>query len=296
MGLRLERVTEASDARMLSYCAEHGLEHDASFLPGHDFGLSPDYPAYLLLKEATPVGAVVLMRSSRYVAVRRGRFSILHSALGSQDAYSMLLGAIRPHFEGLRTVYMFLPEKRRDTGLILTQLGFHIERYSFVLRRQAPAATQAAFPSGCIVQHLAVSDRPGIAEFAECVNAAFSHLEGHIDSSADDIGAWFEAKGYLEGGICLLRMNHEPIGTICVMREDEDSQSADISALGVLSGHRGVGLGRALLRYAITFALGQGLHSVVLSVNAANEAALTLYKSEGFVIHETMVCYSLDCT
>src|SRR4030067_1313109 len=123
MDLRLVKVTEAGDSRLLSYCAEHGLEHDSSFLPGRDFALSPDYPAYLLLKKGTPVGAVVLMRSGRYVAAQRGRLSILHSVLGSQHAYSMLLEAIRLHFRDLGTVYMFLPETRRDTRLILTQLG-----------------------------------------------------------------------------------------------------------------------------------------------------------------------------
>jgi ribosomal protein S18 acetylase RimI-like enzyme len=38
-----------------------------------------------------------------------------------------------------------------------------------------------------------------------------------------------------------------------------------------------------------------GLDPVVLSVNAENEAALRLYRSEGFVLTETVVCYALDC-
>ena len=42
MGMRLERVTEVDHARLVRYCAEHGAEHDASFLPGRDFALSPE--------------------------------------------------------------------------------------------------------------------------------------------------------------------------------------------------------------------------------------------------------------
>ncbi len=258
MDLRLERVTDAGDMRLLNYCAEHGSEHDSSSLPGRDFNLSPDYPAYLLLEEERPVGAVVLIRTSRYRGAQKGRFSILHSVLGSPRAYSMLLGAIHPHFRDLRTVTMFIPEGLHDTGLILAQLGFHIERYSFVLRREGQTAAQASFPEGCVVQHLAPSDRHELGEFAMCLNAAFTHLEGHIDLSGSDISAWFEEEGYLEGGLCLLRRKQEPVGTVWVTKDNEDSKAGDISAFGLLSTHRGKGLGRTLSALRDRIRVGQG--------------------------------------
>lgn len=295
MGMRLERVTEASHSRLVRYCAEHGSEHGASFLPGRDFAISPEYPALLLWKDGTVVGAVILMRTRRYLSARRGRFSILHSVLSSQEAYSELLGAIRPHFRDLRSVYLFIPEQKYDTAAILAQLDFHIERYSFVLENKEAVVAEVQFPDGYMVHHLGPFDHVGLSQFAQCLNEAFRKLAGHTDSSADDIRAWFDDEGYVEGGICLLTRNEEPIGTVCVMRDAENREAGELLAFGIVNQHRGMGLGRGLLRYACSFAVGKRLNPVILSVNAENEAALRLYKSEGFVLMETFVCYVLDC-
>jgi mycothiol synthase len=295
MSMRLERVTEAGDARLIRYCAEHGAEHDASYLPGRDFVLSPETPAFLLWEHGTVVGAAVLMRTARYRSAGRGRFSILHSVRGTQEAYAELLGAIRPHCSDLRSVYLFVTEQKRDTAAILAQLGFHIERYSFVLERRGAVAAEVRFPDGVAVQHLEPSDRVGLGDFACCLNEAFRNLAGHTDSSAGDIRAWFDEEGYVEGGICLLTRNREPAGTIYVMRDTEVREAGEVGAFGIAGRHRGLGLGRSLLRYACSFAAGMGLDPVVLSVNAENEAALRLYRSEGFVLTETVVCYALDC-
>jgi ribosomal protein S18 acetylase RimI-like enzyme len=77
--------------------------------------------------------------------------------------------------------------------------------------------------------------------------------------------------------------------------DDANPNAAEVCALGIVDQHRGKGLGKALLGYAIATALGKRLHPVVLSVSAENEAALGLYKSEGFTTTKTMVCYTLDC-
>jgi mycothiol synthase len=293
--LRVERVTEANEARLISYCAEYGSEHDASFLPGRDLPISAEHPAFLLLQGEAVVGAVVLMRSRRYESVRKGRFSILHSVLGTQEAYSALLGAIRPHFRALRSVYLFIPETKHDTAAILTRLGFRIERSSFVLQSSTAVVEEVLFPDGYAVQHLGPSDQVGLSQFAQCVNEAFCELAGHTDSTAADIRALFDDEGYIEGGICLLRRNQDPVGTVCLMRDAENAQAGELLALGVVNEHRGRGLGKRLLRYARSFAAGKGLDPVILSANAENETALRLYKTEGFVVTETTVCYALDC-
>lgn len=296
MGMRLERITGAGDARLVRYCAEHGAEHDASYLPGRDFSISPEYPAYLLWQDEAAVGAVVLMRTERYLSVRRGRFSIFHSVPGTREAYAALLGAIRPHFAGLRSVYLFIPEQKHDTAAILAQLDFRIERYSFVLENRGAGVAEARFPDGYTIHPLDPSDRAGLSQFASCLNDTFSELAGHIDSSADDIRAWFDDEGYVEGGICLLMRDQEPVGTFYVMRESENREAGEVGAFGILDRYRGMGLGRSLLRHACSFAAVKGLNPVILSVNAENETALGLYKSEGFVLTETVVCYALDCT
>jgi RimJ/RimL family protein N-acetyltransferase len=55
--------------------------------------------------------------------------------------------------------------------------------------------------------------------------------------------------------------------------------------IGLVDGHRGQGLGTALLRTTLAAALAQGLTRIALAVRADNERARRLYEKIGFV-HE----------
>ncbi|TFG48930.1 MAG: GNAT family N-acetyltransferase [Anaerolineales bacterium] len=296
MDLRIERVNQTNEPQLLRYSAEHGPEHDGSFLPGRDFAISQEYPSYLLLKDETAVGAVTLMQTPRYLSVKKGRFSIFHSVLNTEGSYQQLLDAIRAHFRDLKSVYLFLAEKKQASAAIMLQLGFQIERFSFVLEKEGVDLKDLTFPDGYTIQQLDPSDQVGISQFAQCVNEEFSELAGHTPSTAEDIRTWFDDETYLKGGICLLKWNQEPVGTMCMMREIENPQAGELIAFGIISQHRGLGLGRKLLRYAVDFANSQGLNPTILSVNAENKSALKLYQSEGFILTESVVCYALDCS
>jgi len=292
--LSIERVDDANARRLVQYGAEHGSEHDDSYLPGADFFPSPAEPAYLLLNDRQVVGAVALMRFPRYLSVGKGRFAIFHSVLNSEEAYSRLFEAIRPHVQGLRSVYLFIPEAKRDTAAFLTHLGFHLERYSYVLLNPQPSKHEVRFPEGFVVDPLTPAHSEGIDQFARCLNESFADLAGHTELTPGDVRLWFEDPAYLEDGICLLRNSGQAVGTLCITREYGNRHTAEVSGLGITSPLRGRGLGRMLLRYAGAFALNRGFHSVILSVNAENESALGLYKSEGYVLTDTVVCYALD--
>jgi len=281
---------------LLHYSAEYGSEHDGSYLPGRDFDISGEYPSYLLLKDEKAVGAVTLIKTQRYLSVNKGRFSIFHSVLNTEQAYRQLLDAIQPHFSDLKSVYLFLPEKKQISAANLAQLGFEIERFSFVLEKEGGEVKDVTFPEGYTIQHLDPDDLVGISHFAQCVNEEFSQLAGHTPSTAEDIRSWFDDETYLKGGICLLKRNQEPVGTMCMMRDIENSRAGELMAIGIASQQRGVGLGRKLLRYAVNFLNNQGLNPIFLSVNAENKSALKLYESEGFILTESVVCYALDCS
>ena len=295
MSLMIERVDDANIQRLVQYSAEHGPEHDDSFLPGRGFVASSVEPSYLLLRDTQVVGAVALMRTPRYLSAGKGRFAIFHSTLNSTEAYTRLFEAIRPHMRDLRSVYLFLPEKKGATAAILTNLGFHIERYSFVLIQREPARQEVRFPEGFVVEVLTPTQQTGIDQYARCINECFAGLAGHTDLPPADVRGWFDEESYVEGGICLLRNNGQAVGTLCVMRPYGDKNMAEVSGLGITPPLRGRGLGRMLLHYAGAFASSRGLHSVVLSVNAENETALGLYRSEGYELIDTVVCYALDC-
>jgi ribosomal protein S18 acetylase RimI-like enzyme len=111
----------------------------------------------------------------------------------------------------------------------------------------------------------------------------------------DGLREWFTDETYLEDGIVLLLHGDTPVGTVCVMNEYDDRKAADISALSVATAHRRKGLGRLLLKHAVCFAAARGLQPVFLSLNAENDRALHLYRSEGFVVTDKVVCFSRDC-
>jgi hypothetical protein len=107
--LKSTKVNSVDAPRLVRYFEDHGREHDESFLPGREFNLSPEYPSYLLWRDGEVVRAVVLMRTPRCRRVHKGRFSVFHTMLNSRESYAALLEAARPHFHGLRSVYLFLP-------------------------------------------------------------------------------------------------------------------------------------------------------------------------------------------
>jgi mycothiol synthase len=296
MKQKLIRVTEENETSLIQYCADHGGEHDGSYLPGRDFVITGEYPSYLLVVDEKIVGAVCLMRTKRFLSVNKGRFSIFHSVLNTGEAYSHLLGAIQPHIQDLRSVYLFIPEEKGETAAILKKLGFQIERFSFVLERSGDELTDVSFPDGFAVHQIDSSDQVGISQFAACLNEEFKVLAGHTPSAAEDIQTWFEESSHLEGGLCLLKKNQEPIGTISLMRDIENMEAGEILAFGILKEYRGLDLGRTLLRYGINFLIGKNLNPLILSVNGENHKALRLYQSEGFNLTESVVCYTLDCS
>jgi ribosomal protein S18 acetylase RimI-like enzyme len=235
------------------------------------------------------------MRTERFRKARKGRFSILHAFPCTRKTYSLLLKAMHPHFCCLGSVFLFLPERKRKVRAILEGLGFSVERYSSLMENRDPADPEVRFPRGFTVRPLDVSDWDGIRRFARCVNVNFRETAGHIDSSPDDIRRMFHEPGYLKEGICMLWKEREAVGTVCISREPETAGTAEIGGLSVDPRFREQGLGRMLLRYARRMAHASGLPAVVLSVNAENELAFRLYRSEGFLPLQTMVCYTLMC-
>jgi mycothiol synthase len=294
MANKIIPVDHENQKQLYDYCAKYGAEHDSSYLPGRDFELGDEHPSYMLLDNDKVVGAVSLMRTNRFLSVGTGRFSIFHSILGSREAYDKLLEAVRPYFQDLRSVYLFIPEQNQNTAGILDQLGFQVERYSFILERRGPSLPDPVLPQGISVQSLNREDQDGLRQFADCINEEFKELAGHTPSSPEFIQSFFDDPCYLEGGVCLLKKGTKAIGTIVMMQDVDDPEAGEIMGFGVLPEQRGTGLGRNLFRYGFNFLIDRGFQPVILAVNGENHNALKLYQSEGFNLTESVVCFSLE--
>jgi len=293
--LRIEAVHMDNRAQFIRYAADHGSEHDDSYLPGSGFDPSPEHPAYLLLHGDVVVGAASLMRTPRYLQAGRSRFSIFHSTDPSVQAYTLLFGAIRRHFDGLRSVNLFLPESRVGAADAVRRLGFSVERYSYIMVLRDVNPGGLTVPEGYALHPIRPMDEHLFREFARETNANFGGLAGHLPMPDDELRQWFTDETYLEDGIVLLLHGDTPVGTVCVMHEYEDRKAAGISALSVARAHRHKGLGRLLLKHAVCFAAWRGLQPVFLSLNAENDRALQLYQSEGFMVTNKVICFSRDC-
>jgi ribosomal protein S18 acetylase RimI-like enzyme len=292
--LSVQLVRRKNLAGFLRYVAAHGSEHDESFLPGAGYAPSDDHPAYVLLRGTEIVGAASLMRSARYRSVRRGRFSFFHCVDPAPPLYALLFDAIRRHLHRLDSVYLFLPEGCRASQPLL-QLGFTIERYSYVMKLDTFPPRGLALPRGMALVPVASSERHATQLFADAINANFRELAGHIPMQAGRIREWEADECFLPEGIVLLMDGRRAAGTVSITRDVDDAGAAEIGALSVAGERRGEGLGRVLLRHAVCFAAWHGLHPVYLSLNAENSRALRLYESEGFVVTATMVCYARAC-
>lgn len=290
------RVDKDNKGQLYDYCSKYAVEHDSSYVPGRDFELSEEHPSYLLVDDGQVIGAVSLMRTKRFLSVNKGRFSIFHANNGDPVVYKKLLHAIRPHMDDLENVFMFIPEKNGSSAEILSNLGFEVERYSFILERSEPALAEPVFPVGFLIHPLDPTDQEGLRQFAACLNEEFKELAGHTPSTGEDIQTWFEDQSHIEGGMCLLKKVDEPVGTISMMRDLDDMDAGEIGAFGILEKYRGQDLGRNLLRYGINFLIGKDLKPIILSVNGENRGAIKLYEKEGFILTESVVCYYLKNT
>ena len=185
---------------------------------------------------------------------------------------------------------------------LATSMGFTRSRVLWQMRRSLYAALPPAeLPDDITIR----SFLPGIddANWLALNAAAFADLPDQGRWTADDLNRrvgedWFDPQGFLlaeasDGNLAGFHWTkihgahahddhhhhhaHDPIGEVYV--------------IGVGPGHRGTGLGRALLLAGLQHLRTQGLTQAMLYVDSDNRSAIQLYESLGFVRWDTDVLY-----
>lgn len=316
----------------LAYAAAFGPSHDESFVPGPGFAPGPEKPSFLLRgSSGEAAGAVSLLLGRAQLASGRGRFALLHSGGaggGSREAYRALLrAALGAAIGKVRSLYLFLPEVLAQPRGWLEEAGFAFERTAYLMGREpdggaaaaggavatgGPASTGgaaaagaagstarigppgAALPEGYALEAIERGDRRRLAEFVAVRNRNFREVAGSSPAAVEDWEGLFDEPEALEGGILLLRSPEgEACGTLFIERDEEEG-SVFVGAVSVDEGKRGRGLGRALVREAVSRGAALGLPRAYLSVNARNGKALGLYLAEGFTVRKAMSCLAAD--
>jgi len=262
-----------------------GPEHDDSYLPSAEFVADEDHPSVILSSEdGSLVGAASLMLEEHYRKARKGRFMIFHSVTSHVEAYRSLLNAIKDMISEIDEVYLFVSPKQPIQS-ILEEIGFSLERYSFILKRKREKVS-LEIPEE--INFIDFDPETHGEIYCNIINLAFAEIAGHLDINQEWLRRYLLRSNVPSSGIQLLIRVNEPIGLF--FAEVNEDELLEIGPLAVLPSFQGQGYGRLLLRKALLLSLDLGLESV-LSVNAENEKALSLYIEEGFEKVSTKVCY-----
>jgi ribosomal protein S18 acetylase RimI-like enzyme len=158
--------------------------------------------------------------------------------------------------------------------------GLRHVRSSFFLVRPDSAGPlpNATFPDGVEVARYQWGDDDEAVHRLIFVDAEWASIPGHTER---DLAAWL-GKDPQRDGAFLARRDGRPVGW--VRGRVLDSGRGYVNTLAVAKPERGRGLGRALLLHAFADLQAAGGRGLALDVEAANQAAVGLYRSVGLEI------------
>ena len=209
-------------------------------------------------------------------ARRRGLGSALLARVAERLASSRFEGGV--HELGLAA---FMPNPAAEA--FAAAHGFEHTRWFWRMERPTAPAPDLNWPAG-IEPRMFVGSEAAIADYNDAYNASFARHYHFVPSTLATLRRRLEHPGALADGLLLAYR-----GDCCVgfCRNERMSSTGVIGVLGTIPEARGIGLGRALLRWAIASFGSRGFPRVGLMVDGENESALALYRSEGFEIERT---------
>jgi len=162
-------------------------------------------------------------------------------------------------------------------------LGFHTDRMFWLMERPRGAVNEPRWPDGIQTR---VFDGGGEAlkDWNAVYNDSFSEHYHFAPSSLDDARAIAAGPGFRADGVMLAYRGGRCVGFCrCELHE----KRGEIGTIGVAHEARGIGLGRALLRWGVGWVEAATTLPVTLTVDGENEGALGLYRAEGFAVTRT---------
>jgi mycothiol synthase len=293
----IEQLTTNRLGDFLLFCQTHRREVDDSFLYDEDlrdFVPGAENPTYVAL---TPhddiVGAASVLHGAYYRRGQKGRFRIFYVLPKyGQDLYPRLLASIVRQVPALDELYLFVRDDNAPMRAVLASLGFTIERWVYFMVRDPAPVVPPAWEDGYVLRPLVFHQDE--EDYCHVRNLGFASLIGsETPVTPDEVAGLKDRDDYLEAGIFLLYHHGQPVGVVRTSEDHQDGERVmNIGPLAVVPDHQGQGLGRQLLRTALSFGHGIGLATSVLSANVNNENAVRLYLSEGFEAREALVCYT----
>jgi mycothiol synthase len=218
----------------------------------------------------------------------------VHPSYRNQGVAGKLLGALQGK-RGLKGLSAWSHGNHEAAAELATRFGYGPVRELWKMRLMSSTAAlpDAGLPDGVSLRAFV----PGQDEQAWLAanRAAFSHHPEQGSMTFADLEArkaedWFDPAGFLlaedsEGE--LLGFHWTKVHP----RQGPHPSIGEVYVVGVTPAAQGLGLGKALTVAGIKHLQDQGLHAVMLYVDADNEAAVALYQKLGFIRWDTDVMY-----
>lgn len=162
-------------------------------------------------------------------------------------------------------------------------LGFEHERWFWMMERPRGDVRPPEWPAGVTTR---VFDRSEamLRDWNAAYNGSFIDHWRFVPSSLEDAARYAASPGFAADGLLVAYRDGEPAG-FC--RCERYPSRGEIGVLGTTRAARGIGLGRALLRWGVAWLESHTTTPVTLVVDGDNERALSLYRSEGFEVTRT---------
>jgi mycothiol synthase len=142
-----------------------------------------------------------------------------------------------------------------------------------------------AFPAGFMARAWDPG-RDSIPAFVDLLNRSFADHPTPVSWTEAAIRAAHEAPDFDPQDVLVIAPAGEPDRLVAFGRArshpSADPPYGEVKLIGVLPEWRGLGLGRAVLRWGIHHLAGRGVPTTALAVTAANERALQMYEAHGF--------------
>ncbi|KUM36212.1 mycothiol synthase [Arthrobacter sp. EpRS71] len=218
----------------------------------------------------------------------------VHPSYRNQGVAGKLLGALQGK-RGLNGLSAWSHGNHEAAAELATRFGYGPARELWKMRLMSSTAAlpDAGLPDGVSLRAFV----PGQDEQAWLAanKAAFSHHPEQGSMTLADLEArkaedWFDPEGFL----LAVNTEGELLGfhwTKVHPRQGPHPAIGEVYVVGVTPAAQGLGLGKALTVAGIKHLQEQGLHAVMLYVDADNEPAVALYQKLGFVRWDTDVMY-----
>ena len=166
---------------------------------------------------------------------------------------------------------------------LAARLHFAHERWFWMMARPRGGAPAPAWPAGIEVTTYDGSER-ALAGWLEAYEDSFAEHFRHVRATLEEGRQLAAAPSFRPDGLLLAWRGGKCVGFCrCVLFESR----GEIAGIGTARAARGIGLGRAMLRWGVRWLEASSPAPVTLLVDGANEGALALYRAEGFEVSRT---------